>query len=206
MSCSRSVRPTQAPCGVGVAGAAGGGAGTVRGRATPRGDSLRDAPVPVPPSREQRGIGMADDWPLRTYLELGALPSAVPCARLHAKQLLWEWGIAEFSNNAELLVSELVTNALKASQATRRSMPIRLWVLSDKVQVVILVWDDNPHPPVRADTSEEAESGRGLILVEALSDKWSWYAHEGLGGKVVWCQVSLDPAQRTSDHDPREGR
>jgi len=35
---------------------------------------------------------MADEWPLRSYLELGALPSAVPCARLHAKQVLWEWG------------------------------------------------------------------------------------------------------------------
>jgi hypothetical protein len=31
-------------------------------------------------------------WPLRSHLELGALPSAVPCARLHAKHVLWEWG------------------------------------------------------------------------------------------------------------------
>jgi anti-sigma regulatory factor (Ser/Thr protein kinase) len=146
---------------------------------------------------------MADDWPLRTYLELGALPSAVPCARLHARQLLWEWGLAELSDSAELLVSELVTNALKASQVMTRSHPIRLWMLSDKVRVVILVWDGNPHPPVRMDASEEAESGRGLVLVQALSDKWNWYVSPGAVGKVVWCQLSIDALQESSDPDPR---
>lgn len=50
-------------------------------------------------------------WPLRSYLELGALPTAVPCARLHARQLVWEWGLNGLAANTELLVSELVTNA-----------------------------------------------------------------------------------------------
>ena len=36
--------------------------------------------------------------PLRSYLELGALPTAVPCARLHARQLLWEWGMNELAS------------------------------------------------------------------------------------------------------------
>jgi hypothetical protein len=35
---------------------------------------------------------MAEEWPLETFLELGALPTAVACARWHAKQVLWEWG------------------------------------------------------------------------------------------------------------------
>jgi hypothetical protein len=52
-------------------------------------------------------------WPLRSYLELGALPTAVPCARLHARHLLWEWGLNGLAADAELLVSELVTNAVK---------------------------------------------------------------------------------------------
>ena len=38
-------------------------------------------------------------WPLRSYLELGALPTAVPCARLHARHLLWEWGLNELASN-----------------------------------------------------------------------------------------------------------
>jgi len=58
-------------------------------------------------------------WPLRSYLELGALPTAVPCARLHARQLVWEWGLNGLAANTELLVSELVTNAVKATAGRR---------------------------------------------------------------------------------------
>ena len=54
-------------------------------------------------------------WPLRSYLELGALPTAVPCARLHARQLVWEWGLNGLAASTELLVSELVINAVKAT-------------------------------------------------------------------------------------------
>jgi hypothetical protein len=53
--------------------------------------------------------------PLRSYLELGALPTAVPCARLHARHVLWEWGLNRLAQDTELLVSrELVTNAERA--------------------------------------------------------------------------------------------
>jgi anti-sigma regulatory factor (Ser/Thr protein kinase) len=137
------------------------------------------------------------NWPFRNYLELGALAGAVPCARLHARQLLWEWGIREIAGDLELLVSELVTNALRASLAMGQALPIRLWLLSNETRVVISVWDGNPRPPVRANAGGAAESaggaaesGRGLVLVEALSDRWDWFAHKGLGGKVVWCELS----------------
>jgi anti-sigma regulatory factor (Ser/Thr protein kinase) len=131
---------------------------------------------------------MWDQWPLRSYLELGALPGAVPCARLHTRQLLWEWGLAALSENAEILVSELVTNALKASQALGRVRPVRLWLLSDKARVVVLVWDGNPRPPVRTNAGTEDEAGRGLLLVEALSTRWNWYPNRN-EGKVVWAEV-----------------
>ena len=50
-----------------------------------------------------------------SYLELGALPTAVPCARLHARHLLWEWGLSALVEDTELLTSELITNAVKAT-------------------------------------------------------------------------------------------
>lgn len=53
-------------------------------------------------------------WPVRSSLELGALPTSVPCARLHTRHLLWEWGLDGLVEPAELLVSELVTNAVRA--------------------------------------------------------------------------------------------
>jgi hypothetical protein len=57
--------------------------------------------------------------PLRSYLELGALPTAVPCARLHARHLMWEWGLMRLTADIELAVSELVTNAVRTPCAGR---------------------------------------------------------------------------------------
>jgi anti-sigma regulatory factor (Ser/Thr protein kinase) len=135
---------------------------------------------------------MADPWPLRSSLVLGALLGAVPCARLHARSVLWEWGLTELSDVVELLVSELVTNALRASQAMEQESPIRLWVLSDKSQVLITVWDGNLRPPVRIDVDEDTEGGRGLLLVETLSEQWGWYPAKDIGGKWVWCTVTAN--------------
>ena len=72
---------------------------------------------PSPTSHGALGGDMTMQWPLRNSLQLGALPTAAPCARLHAKHLLWEWGLEAITDTAELLVSELVTNGVKAVQA-----------------------------------------------------------------------------------------
>ena len=63
---------------------------------------------------------------------------------------------------------------------------MRLWLLSDTAQIAILVWDANPQPPVRTQVGYGAESGRGLLLVEAVSQQWGWYAPRETTGKVVW--------------------
>jgi len=94
---------------------------------------------------------MANQWPLHSYFELGALPGAVPCARLHARQMLWEWKLTDLSESVELLVSELITNAVKTSQIMDGIPPVRLWLLSDRQRVLVLVWDTNPQPPIRID-------------------------------------------------------
>jgi hypothetical protein len=59
---------------------------------------------------------MAYQWRLRDFLEYGALPSAVPSARLHARQIAWEWGLSALGDNVELLVSELMTNGIAAAR------------------------------------------------------------------------------------------
>jgi anti-sigma regulatory factor (Ser/Thr protein kinase) len=125
-------------------------------------------------------------WPLRTFLELGALPGAVPCARLHARNVLREWGLTVFSESTGLLVSELVTNAIQISRVAEQDAPVRLWLVSDRTQVVIFVWDASPLPPLPGDVGEEAESGRGLLIVQAVSARWGWDFPPGMGGKVVW--------------------
>lgn len=147
---------------------------------------LGERPPPVPACRERQEVSVADEWPLQTSLELGALSGAVPCARLHAKQVLWEWGLSKLSESVELLVSELLTNAVHASWPITPPPIVRLWLLSDTIKVLILVWDVNPKPPSPLEITEDSEQGRGLLLVDNISDQWDWYVPLDIGGKVVW--------------------
>ena len=54
-------------------------------------------------------------WEFQSVLAIGALPTATPCARLHARNIACEWGLHDLADIIELVVSELVTNAVKAS-------------------------------------------------------------------------------------------
>jgi hypothetical protein len=65
-------------------------------------------------------------------------------------------------------------------------------LLSDKQCVLVLVWDANPRPPARMDTSGTDEGGRGLRLVETLSAQWGSYATLESGGKIVWALIRAE--------------
>jgi hypothetical protein len=141
-------------------------------------------------SSEPLGQTMMDEWPLLSHLELGALPGAVACARLHARQVLWEWGLSAIAENAELLVSELMTNATQASSLAERIQPVGLWLSSDRSRLLILVQDTSRHPPEPTGGAGGGdERGRGLLIVEAISTKWGWDAKEDSSGKVVWALI-----------------
>jgi anti-sigma regulatory factor (Ser/Thr protein kinase) len=150
-------------------------------------------PAPVPAavsarSAHDRRTGQAP-WPLQTELELAALPSAVPCARGHVRSVALEWGLADLADTAELLASEMVTNAIQASGKLRTAETpvVRIRVTSDRESLTICVWDGSDEMPVRQDAGPDAISGRGLLLVESLSHDWGTY--RAAKGKVVW--VSL---------------
>ncbi len=134
----------------------------------------------------------AAPWPLRSNLALGALLSAVPCARLHARLVLREWGLKAFGETVELIVSELVTNGLKATEALDWPVPppIRLRLSSDRSWVLVEVWDGSIQPPVLVHANDAADGGRGLLLVDTLSTRWNWYFPREWGGKVVWAEVA----------------
>jgi anti-sigma regulatory factor (Ser/Thr protein kinase) len=137
---------------------------------------------------------MAAQWPVRDFLELGALPGAVPSARLHTRQIVWEWALTPLSEPVEQVVSELVTNSVAAARAMPQIEPVRLWLLSDTRKVVVLVWDANPQPPALIQVGDYAENGRGLFLVQALSERWGTYPTPQMGGKVVWALIRAELA------------
>ena len=195
------------PAPAGPRRAAGAGTGTVHGTRLPpfAGSPWRsNAPVLVPPPQHDRH-GLTGEWPLRDFTELPALPGAVPYARARTRQALREWRLAGLGDNAGQVVSELVANSVVASQAIRPVCPVRLWLRSDSARVLVLVADASPRPPTRADPGADAESGRGLLLVEAMSSRWSWYTvQEDCMAKVVWAELRI-PAEDGSTRGPGSG-
>lgn len=166
------------------------------GRVTPAvgGNSgVGPAQTSTSPSREM------GTWPLSSYLALGAMPSAVPCARLHVRQVLWEWGLDPLADDIELVVSELVTNAMQASQELGGyrwrgewipgPSPIRLWLRADYTNVLVQVWDGSDRLPRRQEPEPYREGGHGLLLVEALCQRYGTYALDGCSGKLVWGEI-----------------
>jgi len=150
----------------------------------------------VVPSHATAVTATAEPWPLQSQpFELAALPTAPGCARGHVRSVALEWGLPDLADTAELLASELMTNAVQASERLRiradlAVVPVvRLWLISDKSSLVIHVWDGNDVMPVRRNPAIDEESGRGLMLVESLGSDWG--AYRKAAGKVVW--VKIDP-------------
>jgi anti-sigma regulatory factor (Ser/Thr protein kinase) len=129
----------------------------------------------------------APRWPMHSRLELAALNTAPACARKHARLVVAEWGLAALADTVELLVSELVTNAVHASDGLR-SPVVRLWLVSDGASVVIHVWDGDDQMPVRRDPDPDSPTGRGLLLVGTLAKDWG--AYRKAAGKIVWALIA----------------
>ncbi len=145
---------------------------TVPGTDTLRGSSAAyareelwpSAELGLPPGPDRPG---ARDWPLCSYLELPAFPVSARSARLHARNILHAWDLDALADTVELLVSELVTNAVRAAaliapqpgEVGPAPVPqIRFWLTSNRTSVVIQVWDGDRHHPVCQDEGLEAEA------------------------------------------------
>lgn len=130
------------------------------------------------------------DGPSLAVLDLAARPAAPGHARAWTRRVLAEWQLTSVRDSAELVVSELSTNAILASRPLARPV-IRLTLIRDKDELAILVRDYCSGTPQPANASDQDENGRGLRLVEAMSTRWGWYPPEdGAPGKVVWAVLS----------------
>ena len=132
-------------------------------------------------------------------LALAAAPTAVRLSRIFAADVLHHWQLAHIIEDAELITSELVTNAVQATGLT--TAPERWSQLTDLaiVQVrftlyedvvLIEVWDRAAAVPVFRAPTDDQESSRGLAIVEALAVEWG-YHHVPEAGKVVWAKLAI---------------
>lgn len=122
-----------------------------------------------------------------------ALPTAPAMARAHARLTLAEWHLEGLTDEAEVITSELVTNAVSASaDAGESTLVIRVCLLSDGEALTIEVWDQAPGVPVLRNGGPLAESGRGLAIVDDLT-RGAWGCQPAIGqrGKCVWAELPL---------------
>ncbi|MFD9104708.1 SpoIIE family protein phosphatase [Streptomyces virginiae] len=107
-------------------------------------------------------------------------------ARRFARRALTRWGLEDLSDSLELLVSEVVTNAVRYAER-----PVTLRLLRTDV-LRCEVGDDSPQLPRQRRARDTDEGGRGLFLVNRLARRWG--ATRLSSGKVVWFELPLPGA------------
>ncbi|MCC9312398.1 ATP-binding protein [Kitasatospora sp. RB6PN24] len=136
---------------------------------------------------ELPGVG-ARDWQGRRIMMLVLPePQSVGSVRHTVRAVLRFWKLTRLSDVAELLTSELVTNAI---QYAGDEQWIKVTVWQDQQSLSIDVRDRSTVVPQSRRATTDQENGRGLLLVEHLSDSWDCRVHPD-GTKTVSCRLKL---------------
>jgi Histidine kinase-like ATPase domain len=128
----------------------------------------------------------------------GASTGAVRAARHFTIATLRQWDVTGRSEDIALVVSELLTNAVRhaapGASGTASRSPIRLGLIQPGPCILCAVADPSQLVPVPREPDYLAETGRGLHVISALSDNWG-YTSPGTAGKVVWAMFRLPPGE-----------
>ncbi len=117
------------------------------------------------------------------HVDLAAVSDAPGQARAEIRSTLVEWGLLPCLDDALLIASELVTNAARHGQGK-----VKLHIQATDGLVRIEVEDQSiQQVPQRRNPTDASAGGRGLILVEALSERWGW--DSGTSSKTVWAEL-----------------
>jgi hypothetical protein len=152
--------------------------------------TARLSPVP----RRPRVVRMPADWwdsPAAIGCPLTRGPQSARAARRLTRTTLRDWGLGLLAEDAETIVGEFVANAVThaadVAAEGRRVGPdnLGLRLLRRTGEVICAVLDPSDVAPVLKATGGIEESGRGLQMVDALSDVWGWSPVAGRG-KAVW--------------------
>lgn len=122
---------------------------------------------------------------------LPSIPESVQIARLHVRTALGFHGLADYAEDAEIITSELVTNAVQHVRGDgAETIGVTLARATNPPTVTVVVSDSSSDGPVLRDTSAGSERGRGLKIVEALSAHWGWRPEEG--GKAIFAVLARE--------------
>jgi len=139
-----------------------------------------------------RVVRMPSDWwdsPAVAACPLGAGAQSGRTARKFTRNTLREWGLISLADDAEAIVGEFVANAVSHAArpiaADDPGLPVGLRLLRRTGEVMCAVLDPSDLAPVLRMPDRNEEAGRGLQMVDALSDVWGWSPVTGRG-KAVW--------------------
>ncbi len=122
---------------------------------------------------------------------LPSIPESVPVARLRVRTALGFHGLGDYAEDAEIITSELVANAVQHVRGDgTETIGVTLAHAGSPAAVTVVVSDPSPEGPIRRDTSADGERGRGLQIVEALAAHWGWREEEG--GKAVFAVLARE--------------
>ncbi|MCI3272178.1 ATP-binding protein [Streptomyces cylindrosporus] len=128
--------------------------------------------------------------PVRNYsARLSPTPRGARLARLLATEQLRDWGVP--LDPAAHIVAELAANAATHGRVPGRDFGLLLYVVGDTLRIEVTDTRGDRVPRVVQHPAADAESGRGLLLVDALADKWGVSAGAP-PRKTVWAEVRLD--------------
>jgi anti-sigma regulatory factor (Ser/Thr protein kinase) len=119
---------------------------------------------------------------------IGADPAGVASARRFTRECLDRWALGDLADTAVLLVSEAVTNVLLHAHT-----PGSLRLVVHEQVLRVEVRDGSSRLPFAKGYQPTAATGRGLQLIEALSDRWGSEAEAG--GKRTWFELAAPPSE-----------
>ena len=135
---------------------------------------------------------------------LSATPRGARLARILAVSWLRDWRLAPGTiRTAEHLVAELAANAATHGRLTGRNFQLALLATADVLRVEVTDARGDTLPR-RRPPSPDAESGRGLVLVDAFADRWG-VSLGPVPRKTVWAELDLLPARSPAGPGPGHG-
>ncbi|MFD3380641.1 MULTISPECIES: ATP-binding protein [unclassified Streptomyces] len=130
------------------------------------------------------------DSPIRNFSQLlSPTPRGARLARLLATEQLRTWGLP--LHPADHLVAELAANAVTHGRIPGRDFRLTLYVVVDTLRIEVTDTRGDRLPYVQ-ETVPDGESGRGLLLVDTLADRWG-VVHGPAPRKTVWAEVAIRP-------------
>lgn len=150
--------------------------------------SALDALLPAPEAAVLAVRTHALDTHTVAAWDLPADPAAVSHARTHIAEKLTAWGLADAAPTTELIVSELVTNAIRHAEP-----PIQLRLIHHAGSLVCEVADGSSTSPHLRRACTFDENGRGLFIIAQLAERWG--TRHNHHGKTIWAEHTPAPDQ-----------